>query len=95
MKAPTPPEIIDRVREWTGGEAEAMARFRSQKITALDGLTAETLIKSGTFTTISIIWHSAVLLEIPALPTGLIRIRNRPSLYSGCGSARSCCLGVH
>jgi uncharacterized protein (DUF2384 family) len=40
-------EIISRVREWAGGEAQAMAWYRSQPIPALDGRTPEALVKSG------------------------------------------------
>ena len=40
-------EIIARVREWTGGEAQAMAWYRSQPLPALDGRTPEALVKSG------------------------------------------------
>lgn len=40
-------EIINRVRDWTGGEAQAMAWYRSQPIPALDGRTPEALVKSG------------------------------------------------
>lgn len=40
-------EIINRVRDWAGGEAQAMAWFRSQPIPALDGRTAEALVKGG------------------------------------------------
>ena len=40
-------EIIDRVRDWAGGEAQAMAWYRSQPIPALDGRTAEALVKAG------------------------------------------------
>ncbi|KPF78861.1 XRE family transcriptional regulator [alpha proteobacterium AAP81b] len=40
-------EIISRVRDWAGGEAQAMAWYRSQPIPALDGRTAEMLVKSG------------------------------------------------
>jgi uncharacterized protein (DUF2384 family) len=40
-------EIISRVREWAGGEAQAMAWYRSQPIPALDGRTAEALVKAG------------------------------------------------
>ncbi len=40
-------EIIARVRDWAGGEAQAMAWYRSQPIPALDGRTAEALVKSG------------------------------------------------
>ncbi len=40
-------EIISRVRDWSGGEAQAMAWYRSQPIPALDGRTPEALVKSG------------------------------------------------
>jgi uncharacterized protein (DUF2384 family) len=40
-------EIIGRVRDWAGGEAQAMAWYRSQPIPALDGRTPEALVKSG------------------------------------------------
>ncbi|AMG73896.1 antitoxin Xre/MbcA/ParS toxin-binding domain-containing protein [Sphingopyxis granuli] len=40
-------EIISRVRDWAGGEAQAMAWYRSQSIPALDGRTPEALVKSG------------------------------------------------
>lgn len=40
-------EIISRINEWAGGEAQAMAWFRSQPIPALDGRTAEALVKQG------------------------------------------------
>ena len=40
-------EIIARVRDWAGGEAHAMAWYRSQPIPALDGRTSEALVKSG------------------------------------------------
>lgn len=40
-------EIVARVREWSGGETQAMAWYRSQPIPALDGRTAEALVKSG------------------------------------------------
>lgn len=40
-------EIISRVREWAGGETQAMAWYRSQPIPALDGRTPEALVKSG------------------------------------------------
>ena len=40
-------EIIARVREWAGGEAQAMAWYRSQPLPALDGRTPEALVKSG------------------------------------------------
>lgn len=40
-------EIVSRVRDWAGGEAQAMAWYRSQPIPALDGRTPEALVKSG------------------------------------------------
>ena len=40
-------EIISLVRDWAGGEAQAMAWYRSQPIPALDGRTAEALVKAG------------------------------------------------
>lgn len=40
-------EIINRIEGWAGGEAQAMAWYRSQPIPALDGRTAEALVKSG------------------------------------------------
>lgn len=40
-------EIISRVRDWAGGEAQAMAWYRSQPIPALEGRTPEALVKSG------------------------------------------------
>ena len=40
-------EIISRVRAWAGGEAQAMAWYRSQPIPALDSRTPEALVKSG------------------------------------------------
>lgn len=40
-------EIISRARDWAGGEAQAMAWYRSQPIPALDGRTPEALVKSG------------------------------------------------
>ena len=40
-------EIINRVRAWAGGEAHAMAWYRSQPIPALDGRTPEALVKAG------------------------------------------------
>jgi uncharacterized protein (DUF2384 family) len=40
-------EIISRIRDWAGGEAQAMAWYRSQPIPALDGRTPEALVKSG------------------------------------------------
>lgn len=40
-------EIINRVKDWAGGEAQAMAWFRSQPIPALDGRTPEALVKAG------------------------------------------------
>jgi hypothetical protein len=40
-------EIISRIREWAGGEAQAMAWYRSQPLPALDGRTPEALVKDG------------------------------------------------
>ena len=40
-------EILDRVRDWTGGTAQALVWYRSQPIPALDGRTAEALVKTG------------------------------------------------
>ena len=40
-------EIISRVRDWAGGEAQAMAWYRSQPLPALDGRTPEALVKAG------------------------------------------------
>ncbi len=40
-------EIIARIRDWAGSEAQAMAWYRSQPIPALDSRTAESLVKSG------------------------------------------------
>lgn len=45
-------EIISYVRDWAGGEAQAMAWYRSQPIPALDGRTAEALVKAGRATAI-------------------------------------------
>jgi Protein of unknown function (DUF2384) len=40
-------EIVSRVREWAGGETQAMAWYRAQPIPALDGRTPEALVKAG------------------------------------------------
>lgn len=40
-------EIINRVKDWAGGERQAMAWYRSQPIPALDGRTSEALVKDG------------------------------------------------
>jgi uncharacterized protein (DUF2384 family) len=40
-------EIVARVRDWAGGETQAMAWYRSQPIPALDGRTPEALVKAG------------------------------------------------
>jgi uncharacterized protein (DUF2384 family) len=40
-------EIIARVKDWAGSETQAMAWYRAQPIPALDGRTAEALVKSG------------------------------------------------
>ena len=40
-------EIINLVKEWAGGTRQAMAWYRAQPIPALDGRTAEALVKDG------------------------------------------------
>jgi uncharacterized protein (DUF2384 family) len=40
-------EVINRARDWAGGDVQAMAWYRSQPIPALDGRTAEALVKAG------------------------------------------------
>jgi uncharacterized protein (DUF2384 family) len=40
-------EIIDRVRDWAGGEAQATAWYKAQPIPAFGGRTAESIVKSG------------------------------------------------
>ena len=40
-------EILVPVRGWAGSEAQAMAWYRAEPIPALDGRTAEALVKSG------------------------------------------------
>ena len=40
-------EILARVEEWAGSPFNAMAWYRSEPIPALDGRTAEALVKSG------------------------------------------------
>jgi hypothetical protein len=40
-------EILDRIDAWAGGEAQALAWYRSQPIPALNGRTAEALVQSG------------------------------------------------
>jgi hypothetical protein len=40
-------EIVARVRDWAGGEVQALAWYRCQPIPALDGRTAEALVKAG------------------------------------------------
>jgi len=40
-------EIVARIETWAGGQAQAMAWYRSQPIPALDGRTAEALVKTG------------------------------------------------
>lgn len=40
-------EIIDRVRDWAGGEAQAAAWYKSQPLPAFGGRTAESIVKSG------------------------------------------------
>jgi uncharacterized protein (DUF2384 family) len=40
-------EILDRVRDWAGGDLAALAWYRSRPIPALGGRTAEALVKDG------------------------------------------------
>jgi len=40
-------EIVALVREFAGGDTQALSWYRSQPIPALDGRTAEALVKSG------------------------------------------------
>lgn len=40
-------EILGRIEAWAGGRPQAMAWYRAQPIAALDGRTAEALVKSG------------------------------------------------
>lgn len=40
-------EILARVEDWAGGEAQALAWYRAQPIPALDGRTAEALVRDG------------------------------------------------
>ena len=40
-------EIIARIEAWAGGRRQALAWYRAQPIPALDGRTAEALVKSG------------------------------------------------
>lgn len=40
-------EILDRIDNWAGSEAQALAWYRSQPIPALNGRTAEALVQSG------------------------------------------------
>jgi uncharacterized protein (DUF2384 family) len=40
-------EILSRVEAWAGGLPQAMAWYRAQPIPALDGRTAEALVKDG------------------------------------------------
>ncbi len=40
-------EILDRIAGWAGGTAQALVWYRSQPIPALDGRTAEALVKTG------------------------------------------------
>jgi hypothetical protein len=40
-------EILARIDDWAGGPMAAMAWYRAQPIPALDGRTAESLVKSG------------------------------------------------
>jgi hypothetical protein len=40
-------EILHLLEPWAGGQLQALAWYRSQPIAALDGRTAEALVKSG------------------------------------------------
>ncbi|MHB1284528.1 MAG: antitoxin Xre/MbcA/ParS toxin-binding domain-containing protein [Metallibacterium scheffleri] len=40
-------EILGRIADWAGGEAQAMAWYRGQPIPAFGGRTAESLVKSN------------------------------------------------
>lgn len=40
-------EILSRLEAWAGGRGQALAWYRAQPIAALDGRTAEALVKSG------------------------------------------------
>jgi hypothetical protein len=40
-------EILNRIEAWAGGRRQALAWYRAQPIPALDGRTAEALVKSG------------------------------------------------
>ena len=40
-------EILARIEDWAGGEAQALAWYRSQPIPALNGRTAEALVQGG------------------------------------------------
>lgn len=40
-------EIVARIEIWAGGQTQAMAWYRSQPIAALDGRTAEALVRTG------------------------------------------------
>lgn len=40
-------EVLKRIEPWAGGEAQALAWYRSQPIPALDGRTAEALVQNG------------------------------------------------
>jgi uncharacterized protein (DUF2384 family) len=45
-------EIISRVLDWAGGEAQAMAWYQSQPLPALDRRTPEALVKAGQATAV-------------------------------------------
>lgn len=40
-------EILARIEDWAGGEAQALAWYRSQPIPAFNGRTAESLVRDG------------------------------------------------
>jgi len=40
-------DILDRVKDWAGGETQALTWYRSQPVPALGGCTPEALVKDG------------------------------------------------
>jgi len=45
-------EILDRIRDWAGGDVQALAWYRAHPIAALGGRTAESLVKDGRAATV-------------------------------------------
>lgn len=45
-------EILELIKEWAGGEMQAMAWYRAQPIPALNGRTSEQLVKDGQATAV-------------------------------------------